>query len=336
MVGSRRLPTRMLVDLPNWVGDQMMTMPAVHRLLQGNRGGTTVLHTRPNMLRFLAAVFPDAEVVSCPHRTSPFSAARRLLQTGVRFEIGVTLRNSARAKILLRLAADWCAGSRGEGARLLLTVACPVDRSRHQIHDADEILAVLGLEAVDPSWRPTLPTDLMGEGESMVREAGVSLPNTVGLAPSTARGVSKRWPVRRYGELARRLRARGFDPVVVIGPGEDEMADEVSESADVDLPVVGRNTDVAGLAAVISGLRVLVANDSGPMQLAARLGVPVVAIFGPTDPSRTAPVGCGHRVVSSQPERGTGTRSVSVDQVEAAALDLLAEIGREPRGRLVR
>jgi ADP-heptose:LPS heptosyltransferase len=61
---------------------------------------------------------------------------------------------------------------------------------------------------------------------------------------------------------------------------------------------------VAGLAAVATGLRLLVGNDSGPMQLAACVGIPVVALFGPTDPGRTSPLGCGH------------------DEVEAAAVDL--------------
>lgn len=321
------------MDLPNWVGDHMMTMPAVHRLLQGNRGGTTVLHSRPNMLRFLSAIFPETRVVSSPHKAWPFSSARRLREEGRRFDIGVTLRNSARAKIFVRLVADWSAGSLGEGARVLLSAPCLVDRSRHQIHDADAILAALGLEAVDSFWRGVLPADLMGEGALMIRGAGLDRHNLIGLAPATARGVAKRWPGRRYGELARRLRALGYQPVVVIGPGENEIAEEMSEAAGVDLPVLGRRTDVAGLAAVIAGIRVLVANDSGPMQVAASLGVPVVAIFGPTDPGRTAPVGSRHRVVSPPPGHGGGIQGVSIDQVEAATLDLFERSAGDVCGR---
>ena len=324
------------MDLPNWVGDHMMTMPAVHRLLQGNRGGTTVLHTRPNSHRLLAAIFPDVEVVSSPLKTSPLSSARRLRKNGPRFAVGVTLRNSARAKIFVRLVADWCAGSLGEGARVLLSAPCLVDRGRHQIHDADAILAALGLEAVDSFWRGVLPADLMGEGALMIRGAGLDRHKAIGLAPATARGVAKRWPGRRYGELARRLRALGYQPVVVIGPGEYEIAEELSEAAGVDLPVLGRRTDVAGLAAVIAGLRALVANDSGPMQVAACLGVPVVAIFGPTDPARTAPVGSRHRVVSPPPGHGSGMQGVSIDQVEAATLDMLSQLECRAGGTLKR
>jgi ADP-heptose:LPS heptosyltransferase len=313
----------MLVDLPNWVGDQMMTMPAIHRLMEGNSESRTVLHTRPNMVRFLSAVFPDAAVVASPRKVSPFSSARRLRQNGRRFEIGITLRNSARAKILIRLAADWCVGSRGEGARVLLSAPCAVDRSRHQVHDADAILAVLGLEAVDPSWSPFLSVDLMGEGDMAMRGAGVDRRGAVGLAPTTARGDAKRWPSGYYGELARRLQARGYEPVVVIGPGEETVAEKVCEAAGRELPIVGRDADVAGLAAVVAVLRLVVANDSGPMQLAACLGTPVVAIFGPTDPARTGPLGAGHRVVSLPLEHGHRMRRISVDEVETATLDLL-------------
>jgi ADP-heptose:LPS heptosyltransferase len=276
------------------------------------------------MVRFLAAVFPDAEVFASPQKASPFSSARRLRRNGRRFEIGVTLRNSARAKILIRLAAHWCAGSRGEGGLALLSAPCTVDRSRHQIHDADSILAALGLEAIDPSWRPTLPAILKGEGEMMMSRAGLHRQKTIGLAPSTARGAAKRWPSRRYGELAARLRARGYEPVVVIGPGEEVVADELCRAAQYECPVVGRNTDVAGLAAVAAAsLRLLVGNDSGPMQLAACVGTPVVALFGPTDPGRTAPVGSGHCVVSPPPGCDDRMRGISVDEVEAATLDLV-------------
>ena len=315
----------MLVDLPNWVGDQMMAMPALNRLVEGNRGGEIVLHTRPSMVRFLSAAFSQTRVVASPRKASPFSSALKVRGGGRRFDIGITLRNAARGKILIRLGSRWCAGSRGEGAQLLLSASCGIDRSRHQVHDADSLLAVLGLEAADASWRPDLPAGIEAEGEAALRNIGVDRERAIGLAPSTARGDAKRWPARRYGELAARLRSRGYDPVVVIGPGEDAVADELSRAARHELPVVGRNTDVAGLAAVATGLRLLVGNDSGPMQLAACVGTPVVALFGPTDPGRTTPLGSGHCVVSPPPGCDDRMRGISVDEVEAATVDLVRQ-----------
>jgi heptosyltransferase-2 len=312
----------MLVDLPSWVGDQMMMMPALSRIVEGNRGDVTVLHTRPNMLRFLSAVFPTTTVLASPLKASPLRSARDLRYDGRGFEIGVTLRNSARAKILLRLTARWRTGSRGEAACILLSAPCTVDRGRHQIHDADRLLAVLGLDAIDPNWHAILPGNLKSEGETALRGLGVDRGRPVGIAPSTARGESKRWPSALYGELAARLRAHGYDPVLVIGPDEMSLAEQVCLASSHKLPVIGHTQDVAGLAAVVAHLPLLIGNDSGPVQLAACLGIPVVAIFGPTDPGRTAPVGLRNRVVTPEPGLSE-MRSVSVDTVEEAALDLL-------------
>jgi len=312
----------MLVDLPNWVGDQMLAMPGLKRLVEANRGGETVLHTRPSMVRFLSAIFPQTRVISSPRKASPFSSAQKLRDRGQRLAIGITLRNSARGKILIRLSARWCAGSTGEGALVLLSAPCEVDRSRHQVHDADLVLAALGLEAADSSWLPDLPAGLRDEGEAELRGIGVDRERAVALAPSSARGDAKRWPARRFGELAARLRAQGHEPVIVIGPGEYSVAQELCRYARYELPVVGRDMDVAGLAATVAGFQVLVGNDSGPMHMAARLGTPVVALFGPTDPGRTAPLGPRHRVISRAAGRDGCMRSISVDEVEAATIDL--------------
>ena len=315
----------MLVDLPNWVGDQMMAMPGLNRLVEANRGGETVLHTRPSMARFLSAVFPQTRVISSPRKSSPFSSAPKVRDRGRRFEIGITLRNSARGKILIRLSARWCAGSKGEGALVLLSAPCEVDRSRHQVHDADSVLAALGLDAADFSWRPELPAGLRDEGEAELRRIGIDRERAIALAPSSARGDAKRWPARRFGELAIRLRERGHQPVIVIGPGEEEIAQEIWRAAQYEFPVVGRDLDVAGLAATAAGCQVLVGNDSGPMQLAACLGTTVVAIFGPTDPGRTAPRGSEHRVVFPTQGRGNCIQNISAAEVEAAIVDLVKQ-----------
>jgi ADP-heptose:LPS heptosyltransferase len=317
------LPTTLLVDLPNWVGDQMMALPALQRLVEGNRGGLTVLHTRPNLTRFLAAVFPEAAVVSSPHKRSPLSAAKAAIAAHRRFEVGVTFRNAARGKLFIRLAARRCIGSRGEGALLLMTISCAADRARHQVHDADGILDVVGLDPADPSWTPVLPPELADEGVRIFERFDLDRRQTIVLAPTSARGTSKCWPAGRFAELANVLRESGLEPLLAIGPGEEAVADSVRHAAGFNLPVVGSDLDVAGLAAVVSGARGLVGNDSGPMQLAAALDTPAVAIFGPTDPARTGPRGARHRIVTASAARGGGMRDISVSEVETAVLDLL-------------
>ena len=291
-------PTRLVVDLPNWVGDQVMTVPAVHRLVQANAGGETTLHVRPPMLRFFELIFPGARVAASHPKEFPVLVAYRLCRDGGRFELGITLRHAYRAKIMLRVAARRTLGSGGEGALMLLSERYTVDRGRHQVFDADPLLDALELDPVEPQWRACVPPSLIDEGSRELERLGVPFDLAIGLAPAAAWGESKRWPADRYGELTRRLLDRGLRPVVVIGPGEEELAAALCSSSGVDLPVIGAELDVAGLAGVLARLAVLVCNDSGPMHVAAMVGTPVVALFGPTDPQRTGPLGDRHVVVS--------------------------------------
>ena len=329
------LPTRMVVDLPNWVGDQVMALPAIHRLVIGNAGGETTLHARPAGRRLFESLFPSATVVASPFKASPIATARRLCRDSGRFDIGITLRHASRAKICLRLSARRSLGSDGDGGRLLLSERFPVDRSRHQVFDADPILEGLGLTGVDPRWQPALPLALVEEGARVLRGAGVAREGAIGVAPSCARGATKRWPAVSYGELARRMRERGLEVVVVIGPGEEELGREVAAAAGGALPIAGAESDVAGLAGVLARLSVLVCNDSGPMHLAAAVGIRAVALFGPTDPHRTGPLGERHLVLSRGLDcapcrvrccpvgNAVCLRELPVERVERAVLGML-------------
>lgn len=288
----------MLVDLPNWVGDQLIVMPTVIRLAA--EATAPVLHARAATRRLWQQVLPGARVAAGERRADPVSAARRLRTSYGRFDLAVTLRHSSRAKILVRLVAQRAVGSAGRGAALLLDHRYRVDRSRHQLFDAAGLLRLWQLPPVDAAWRLRLPGEMVADG---ARRLAVAAPaadrRLVGLAPATGCGEAKRWSAERFGALAARLDDRGWRCVVLIGPGETLLAEELCRAAGRALPVLGADDDVAGLAGLIANLDLVVANDSGPMHLAAFLDVPVVAVFGPTDPGRTGPVGEGHRVVAT-------------------------------------
>lgn len=290
MGDAARLPARLIVDLPNWVGDQIMALPCLTRLIAANQQGETVLYCRPPVLRLLQSVFPSVEVISAPRRTSILRAVRELKFRRERFDIGITMRHASRAKVLIRLISRHAIGSEGGGAELLLNRRFVVDRVRHQVHDSEAVLKLLGLQALDPGWRPQLSDNLVEEGQLALRGAEVLGEVVVGLAASAAWGVSKVWPAERFGLLACRLHERGLRSVVLVGPGEEAVAESVREAAGFDLPILGPSVDIAGLAGIMAGLSVVVANDSGPMHVSSLVGVPVVGLFGPTDPRRTGPL----------------------------------------------
>jgi heptosyltransferase-2 len=285
-----RLPARMIIDLPNWVGDQIMALPTLARLVEANAGSETVLYCRPPVLRLLRGIFPTVEVVSAPRRTPLLRAVRELTLRKRRFDIGITMRHASRAKVLIRLIARRTIGSEGGGAELLLDRRFAVDRVRHQVHDSESVVRLFDLAPIDPGWRPKLPDQLLVEGERELRAVGMWGENAVGLAASAAWGSSKKWPAERFGLLADRLRAQGMNSVVLVGPGDEAVADAVVDSAGFDVPVLGLSVDIAGLAGIMAGLAVVVGNDSGPMHVGSLAGVPVVGLFGPTDPRRTGPL----------------------------------------------
>lgn len=292
---------RLLLDLPNWIGDVAMALPAVASLVDRSGFSRLYLHCRPQVVRLLSSLVDGTQVVPTPVGDAVWTTARHLREVaGERFDVGVTFRHSTRAKLLLRVTARRRVGSRGGGGGLLLTDAVRIDRGRHQVFDPAPMLARLDAAPPDASWRPEIPAALSEEGRAALGATGVDPKIAVGLCPGAAWGPSKRWPLDRFGELARRLLGDGLHPVVLIGPGEEPLAAEIVTAVGPGVRFLGARLDVAGLFAVLAQLPVIVCNDSGPMHLAALAGTRVVALFGPTDPGRTAPLGAEHVVLSRE------------------------------------
>lgn len=144
---------------------------------------------------------------------------------------------------------------------------------------------------------------------------------------------AKQWPAGGYAALCDAIEGhRGWPVVINCGPGEEPLAREVRQACRQARPATYAGS-LAGLIALLRQARLVVAPDSGPLHLAAALGVPTVALFGPTDPRRNGPYGNRHRVL--RPERAvtshrrsasaTWMQQILPQQVLAAAEELLAE-----------
>jgi heptosyltransferase-2 len=124
-----------------------------------------------------------------------------------------------------------------------------------------------------------------------------SSPRWIGLNPGAAFGGAKRWLPERFAEAGDQLaRDRGAAVAIVGSATERPLGDEIAARMQAPTRVMCGETDLHQLVGVLSRLSLLLTNDSGPMHLAAALGVPVVAVFGSTDPTETFPVG-EHRLV---------------------------------------
>ncbi len=131
------------------------------------------------------------------------------------------------------------------------------------------------------------------------------------LLAASAGWAAKCWAVQKYGALAVELKAMGMDVVVNAPRKDDALAAAVVEASGGAARVVVCN--VTGLIALMRRTTLLVGGDSGPMHLAAALGIPLVALFGPTDPERNGPWGPGAKVVLRDPASVTSYKRVDAE-----------------------
>ena len=175
-----------------------------------------------------------------------------------------------------------------------------------------------------------LPSDNAAESRVTQRLREASIRDFAILNPGAGWGA-KRWPAERYGLLARALAAEGLQSIVNHGPGEESLAREVeTASGSTARPF---QCPISELIALTRCATLFVGGDTGPMHLAAALNIPVVAIFGPTDPARNGPYGT-RSVVLRNPESSTSHARVAqpdqamleitVDAVVGAARTLLS------------
>jgi lipopolysaccharide heptosyltransferase I len=174
---------------------------------------------------------------------------------------------------------------------------------RADMHSVDRYLLVaraVGLSAPRATDHLPVTAAARARARQMLAEGGLARGESFVVVGADARWASKLWPAERYARVIDRVRAEtGGRAVLVGGPGGQAVAGRIREAAaETPLDLVGRTT-LKELVGLIAEARVMVTNDSGPMHIAAAVGTPAVAIFGPTSPDRTGPYGPGHRIMKT-------------------------------------
>lgn len=312
---------RLLIRGVNWLGDAVMTTPALLRLRAAVPDAHLTLLTAAK-LRDLWTAFPGVdEVVTFEAGEGVFSVARRL-RAG-RFDTALILPNSPRSALeawlariprRLGLARPWrtwlltqpLAPRPGEVRMRKRTeheirrlLDSPATRhppaatpppAAHQLHHYLHLASPLG---ADPA--PLAPRLFLTAAEEAQARAGLpggpSVTGTVwaGLNPGAEYGPAKRWPAERFAAAAREVAARtGVRWAVFGGPRDAALAAAIAGQLPDAVNLAGRTT-LRELMIALAACRVLLTNDTGPMHLAAALGVPVVVPFGSTSPELTGP-----------------------------------------------
>lgn len=170
------------------------------------------------------------------------------------------------------------------------------------IHAVDRYLLALKSVGIEDPGAPKFDIVLEerndNEAISLLKEFGIDEGEGFAVIAPSARWLTKRWPAERFIELANRINGTRLKTVFVGTKGEETVLAEHIDKLILKNLAFGR-TSIKGLAALLKRARLLVTNDSGPMHIAAAVGTPVAAIFGPTDPVRTGPYGRFHRVITA-------------------------------------
>jgi len=332
---------RILVRGTNWIGDAVLTTPALMAIRKGFPQAKIALLAKPAIAELLHG-HPAVDEIVLYRDPGPHAGLggkltlARLLRRG-RYDLAMLFQNAFEAAALTALAGiPNRYGYATDGRSFLLTHRVPLTpkiRRSHQVHYYLELLRPLGIQ-VEPE-PPTLRTTPDEDAEAIehLRAFGVDAKKVlIGLNPGSVYGTAKRWLPERFAEVADRVAAEHGGVVLIFGGhGEEELGAALAARMEAPTLVLSGRTTVRRLMALIKQCRLFITNDTGPMHIATAFGVPTVAIFGPTDPLTTSPFGSGHELVRHPvdcspcllrecPIDHRCMQGISVEMVHAAAM----------------
>ena len=332
---TARVPAKILLRSPNWVGDAIMATPVPLALKQ------TWPDSRIHVLAksWAAPVWenhPAVEKIISLGKSGLWDLRQE------KYDLGLVLPNSFSSAWL----AFWAncrerVGYVAEGRSWLLTTRLPWTHSESTrarplvyLHIAQAAGAAVPLQA----WPFMVRVTVAESKRAQELLGGEDNRPWVGLAPGSV-ALSRRWPRERYAQLADRLAQRGRRIVLVGSQADAETALGVARLMKSPPLVLAGKTNLREALAVIGKLALLVSNDSGSMHAAYAQDVPVLVLQGAADPVVTGPFGdksqvlraegldCAPCVRNDCPRGLACMLAISVEQAQAAAEDLLARFG---------
>ncbi len=296
-----------VVRMPNWLGDAVMALPALYQLrsLLPEHGALGVI-TPASLTAFYQAM-PWVDVIlplASPHRM--WSSDERWMVRRSAFGAGVLFNHSLRDALMMRLCRiPRLYGAAARGRSLLLTRHFDFPERRntwnHAPFPARYLSMVQALGA--PAWDGRMPEIIPGPGSELpdAWRAVADSPRLLVLGAGASYGAAKRWGSGSYHEVARQWIAAGGVAAMVGSPSEAGIGAEIGTGLPEDayFNLAGKTT-LPQLMRLLKQAKAAVANDSGVMHLAAALGCPGVAVYGPTDHTSTAPIGAHWRILTAQ------------------------------------
>ena len=329
-------PFRILIRSSNWLGDAVMSVPAV-RAIKNGRPDTHITVAAPAKIASMWKLVSEVDAI-IPLTGNSLVAAARSLRRQSSFDAAILFPNSLRVALESWLSGiPRRVGYRGHSRSWLLNQIIPEPRRpgppEHQSSRYLHIAYDCGAETSNIEHRtPNIATASIHQ-RSPIDDS----PIRIGLSPGAEYGPAKRWLPERFAEAAAAVTARSPVQWILFGKKNDAPIGEQITTALGDSCVnrIGQTT-LEQLIDELRQCRLLLTNDTGTMHLAALLGVPTVAIFGSTEPRLTGPLGDRHIVLRHHVECSPCflrkcpidfrcMKAVSVQEVADAVMSILQQ-----------
>ena len=321
-------PFRILIRSSNWLGDAVMSVPAV-RSIKNGRPDVHVTIAAPEKIAAIWELIPEVDATIALPEESLLRVVR-LLRQHMPFDVAILFPNSLRVALeswLSRIPRRL--GYRGRWRSWLVNQIVREPRKP----GPPEHHSLRFLRIASQCGAETTNADLPKPNQT----SNLKPQTSIGLCPGAEYGSAKRWLPERFAEAAAKITAQSSAQWILFGTKNDAAIGEQIAAA-IGAHCVNRigQTTLDQLIDELRQCRLLLTNDTGTMHLAALLGVPVVAIFGSTEPRLTGPLGNGHVVLRHHVECSPCflrkcpidfrcMKAVSADEVAGAVLSMLAK-----------
>jgi heptosyltransferase-2 len=287
---------KIVIRAPNWIGDSVLAVPAAYSLSRNFPQAQIWIAAKEwvkdlfSSHDFIKGIFPLPDKDGFKNLKDSVQKIKSF-----HFDIGFLLTNSFSSALLFYLSKipeRW--GYSTDGRRVLLTRGVPLkieQDSSHQLNYYLDLISGLGLKTSPPKISLPLTQEEKEKSKQMLLSLNVDLKNPlIILNPGASYGPAKRWQVENYAKLAILLQERKKAEILITGSkGEAELVESIASFMTKKPHNLAGKTSLRELVGLISQAALFITNDSGPMHIANALKIPVIAIFGPTNPSLSGP-----------------------------------------------
>jgi heptosyltransferase-2 len=328
-------PFRILVRSSNWLGDAVMSVPTLRAIKNGRPDAQVTIATPSNMAPMWKLVPGVDAIISLPNGS--LLSAVGLLRQQAHFDAAILFPNSLRVALESWLSGiPRRVGYQGHWREWLLNQTVPEPRKSGPPEHHSLRFVRIARDCGAETCTIQHPTPINREQASNIQITVADQTLKIGLCPGAEYGPAKRWLPERFAEVAAKISGQTSAQWILFGTKNDAtIGDQIAAAiGDHCVNRIGRTT-LDELINELRECRLLLTNDTGTMHLAALLGVPVVAIFGSTEPRLTGPLGNGHVVLRHHVECSPCflricpidfrcMKAVSTQEVVDAVLSILA------------